>query len=153
MPTPVSQIFHIYSRLGFGIVYSEAKLLSQKSLTDLINNIIDSSSAASYLTDIKKEDIPSKKEAMEEGMNKKELQNLIQEKLQELNISWIKKLLTSKNILAEKQTLFWHNHFACRIRDPFAMQELNNIHQPLEENNRPYSPINKHYPKDDLIRC
>ena len=129
MLTPLNQIFHIYSRLGFGIAYSEAKSLSQKSLTDIVNNIIDSSSASSYLTDIKKEDVPNKKEAMEEGMNKKEFQKLILEKLQELNISWIKKLLTTKNLLSEKQTLFWHNHFACRIRDPFAMQELNNIHR------------------------
>jgi uncharacterized protein (DUF1800 family) len=32
-------------------------------------------------------------------------------------------------VLLEKQTLFWHNHFSCRIRQPYLMQELNNIHR------------------------
>ena len=80
MSTPLSQIFHVYSRLGFGISYAEAKVLSQKSLTDIVTNIIVSSSVPTYLTDIKKGDIPHKNEAMEEGMNKKEFQKLIREK-------------------------------------------------------------------------
>ncbi len=129
MSTPLSQIFHLYSRLGFGISYAEAKQLQQKTLTEIVNNLIVSSSIPTYLNDIKKEDIPNRKDAMEEGMNKKEFQQLINEKLQELNIAWVKKIISTKSNLVEKQTLFWHNHFACRIRDPFAMQELNNIHR------------------------
>ena len=58
-------------------------------------------------------------------MTNKEYQKNLQENLERLNKSWIKKLLTSENVLLEKQTLFWHNHFACRVRHPFLMQELN----------------------------
>ena len=129
MSTPLNQIFHIYSRLGFGISYPEAKLLQQKTLAEIINGIIVASSVPTHITDIKKEDVPTKKEAMEEGMNKKEFIKLVTEKLLLLNTSWIKKLITTKSILVEKQTLFWHNHFACRIRNPYAMQELNTIHR------------------------
>jgi len=129
MATTLSQIFHLYSRLGFGISYSEAKTMQQKSLSEIVTNLIVASSIPSYLTGIKKEDIPNKKDAMEDGMNKKDFLKLVNEKLQELNISWIKKLVSTKSSLVEKQTLFWHNHFACRVRDPFAMQELNNIHR------------------------
>lgn len=129
MSTSLSQIFHIYSRLGFGISYIEAKALSQKSLNEIVNALIVASSIPTYLNDIKKEDIPNKKEAMDDGMKKKEFQKLINEKLEELNINWIKKLIATKSTLVEKQTLFWHNHFACRIRDPYLMQELNNIHR------------------------
>ena len=129
MSTPLNQIFHIYSRLGFGISYAEAKLLQQKTLAEIVNGIIVASSVPTHITDIKKEDVPTKKEAMEEGMNKKEFIKLVTEKLLLLNTSWIKKLITTKSILVEKQTLFWHNHFACRIRNPYAMQELNTIHR------------------------
>ncbi|MDX2171788.1 MAG: DUF1800 domain-containing protein [Bacteroidota bacterium] len=129
MSTPLSQIFHIYSRLGFGISYAEAKVLSQKTLSEIVNSLIIASSIPTYLNEIKKEDIPHKKDAMGDGMNKKEFQKLINEKLEELNINWIKKLITTKSTLVEKQTLFWHNHFACRVRDPYMMQELNNIHR------------------------
>ena len=129
MSTPLNQIFHIYSRLGFGISYAEAKLLQQKTLAEIVNGIIVASSVPTHITDIKKEDVPTKKEAMEEGMNKKEFIKLVTEKLLLLNTSWIKKLITTKSILVEKQTLFWHNQFACRIRNPYAMQELNTIHR------------------------
>jgi uncharacterized protein (DUF1800 family) len=129
MATPLGQIFHVYSRLGFNISYAKAKLLSQKSLNDIINGLIVTSTTATYLTEITKEDILLKKDAMENGMTAKEYQKLIKDKLQQLNISWIKKLLNTENVLLEKQTLFWHNHFACRVRHPYLMQELNNIHR------------------------
>ncbi|MBA3682289.1 MAG: DUF1800 domain-containing protein [Bacteroidetes bacterium] len=129
MATPISQIFHIYSRLGFSISYANAKLLSAKSLNDIINGLIVTSTTGIYLTEIGKEDILLKKDAMESGMAPKEYQKLIKDKLQQLNISWIKKLLSTENVLLEKQTLFWHNHFACRVRHPYLMQELNNIHR------------------------
>jgi uncharacterized protein (DUF1800 family) len=129
MATPLSQIFHVYNRLGFGITYARAKELSQKNLKDIIEGIIISSTAGTYLAEIKIEDIPTKKEAMAGGMTKKDAAKLIKEKLVELNISWVKKLLNTQNILLEKQTLFWHNHFACRVNHPYLMQELNNIHR------------------------
>ncbi len=129
MATPLGQIFHVYNRLGFGINYADAKLLSEKSLNEIINGLIVTSTVATYLTEIKKEDIPDKKDVIMDGMHKKELQHLINEKMKLLNSSWIKKLLETKNVLLEKQTLFWHNHFACRERNPYLMQELNNIHR------------------------
>ena len=129
MATPLGQIFHVYGRLGFGISYTEAKLLSQKNLTEIINALIIKSTTASYLTEFSKEDEVTKKDALENGMTNKEYQKNLQENLERLNKSWIKKLLTSENVLLEKQTLFWHNHFACRVRHPFLMQELNNSHR------------------------
>ena len=127
--TPLNHIFHLYSRLGFGITYSEAKILSQKSINEITNTLFITSLSAQPLTCIKPDDIPLPKDAMSGGMNKKDLQKLITTKSLELNISWIKKLLSTETILLEKQTLFWHNHFACRIRSPYLMQELNNIHR------------------------
>lgn len=127
--TPLNHIFHLFSRLGFGITYSEAKLLSQKSLNEIVSSLFVTSISAQPLTNIKLNDIPLAKDNMSGGLNKKDLQKLIAAKSIELNISWIKKLLSTESVLLEKQTLFWHNHFACRIRNPYLMQELNNIHR------------------------
>ncbi len=129
MLTPLHQIFHIYSRLGFGISFTDAKSLQQKSLNEIVVALIVGSSIPTYLNDIKKEDVLRVKDAMEEGMSKRDILKQINEKLEELNITWIKKLISTKSALVEKQTLFWHNHFACRVRDPYMMQELNNIHR------------------------
>lgn len=37
--------------------------------------------------------------------------------------------MNTRAVVREKQTLFWHNHFACRLRNPYLVQELNNIHR------------------------
>ncbi len=129
MATPLSHIFHLYNRMGFGISYPEAKALIEKPLSDIINGLIVSSTIGNYLSPIQKTDIPLRKDMKEEGMNKRDYNLLITEKTQLLNVSWMKRLLETKNVLLEKQTLFWHGHFACRIRHPYLMQELNNIHR------------------------
>lgn len=129
MSTPLSQLFHLYSRFGFGISYPEAKELGQKNINEAINSLVVTSTAGTYLTDVKKETVPLRKEALENGMTGKAYQKMVSETLRELNISWLNKLLETENVLLEKQTLFWHNHFACRVRQPYLMQELNNIHR------------------------
>jgi uncharacterized protein (DUF1800 family) len=131
MPTPLTHIFHLYNRLGFGISYPEAKVLAEKPLKDVVNGLIVSSTIGNYLNVIQKTDIPARKDMKEEGMNKRDFNQLITQKTQALNAAWMKRLLETKNVLLEKQTLFWHGHFACRIRQPYLMQELNNIHRKL----------------------
>lgn len=129
MATPLSQVLHLYSRFGFGLNYPEASALGQKSLNEVVNALVVTSTAGSYLTAIGKDDVPLRKEAVGSGMSGKDYRNLVSDKLRELNLAWIKKLLETENVLLEKQTLFWHNHFACRVRQPYLMQELNNIHR------------------------
>ena len=129
MSTPLSQLFHLYSRFGLGLSYPRAKLLADKSLAENVQLLVITSTTGSPLSGIQQEDIPQKKDMMENNMSKKEIQKLVSEKAEQLNTDWVKKLLTTKNVLLEKQTLFWHNHFACRIKQPFLMQELNNLHR------------------------
>ncbi|MBK9282839.1 MAG: DUF1800 domain-containing protein [Sphingobacteriaceae bacterium] len=126
MPTPLGQIFHLYNRLGFGISYKEAKEIAHKNINEIVNGLIISSGISTYLSVIKKEEIQAFKETIAEGKNKVEVQNLNKMKTMELNLQWMKQLIDTKNVLVEKQTLFWHNHFACRIPNPYLLQELNN---------------------------
>lgn len=129
MATPLTHIFHLYSRLGFGISYPEAKVLAQQSLKDIVNGLIVSSTIGNYLSVIAKDDVPAPKEAKAEGMSQRDFNQLITEKTQLLNVTWMTRLIETKNVVLEKQTLFWHGHFACRIRQPYLLQELNNIHR------------------------
>ncbi|GAB3196166.1 uncharacterized protein (DUF1800 family) [Pontibacter aydingkolensis] len=48
------------------------------------------------------------------------------EALQDLNCQWLNQMSTSKAQLREKMTLFWHGHFACRLRYPGVVQVQNN---------------------------
>jgi uncharacterized protein (DUF1800 family) len=129
MTTSLSQIFHLYNRAGFGISYKAAKALSVKSINEIVDELFKNASLGIYLNVVNKEEIPKRKDMLQNGMSKKDIKQFINEKNVELNLKWVKQLLNTNSVLLEKQTLFWHNHFACRVRNPFTMQELNNIHR------------------------
>ncbi|HWY13021.1 MAG TPA: DUF1800 domain-containing protein [Bacteroidia bacterium] len=129
MVTPLEHIFHLYNRAGFGISYKEAKSLSNKSIKEIVDGLFNNIADGNYLRVIGKEDITKPKEMLQSGMSKKEIRQLIIDKGIDLNLKWVEQLLNTTNVLIEKQTLFWHNHFACRVQNPYLIQELNNIHR------------------------
>jgi uncharacterized protein (DUF1800 family) len=129
MATPVEYIQHLYKRFGFGISMEDAKLLKSKKLGEIVNELFNASIVSTPLKAVAIGSVPKAKEAMAEGMNKKELNKLIHTYSETLNTDWIKQLTETKAVVREKQTLFWHNHFACRLRNPYLMQELNNVHR------------------------
>jgi uncharacterized protein (DUF1800 family) len=45
---------------------------------------------------------------------------------QHLSIAWMERMAHSPAQLREKMTLFWHGHFACRVRRPDAALRLHN---------------------------
>jgi len=129
MATPVQYILHLYKRFGFGISLEEAKALKSKKLGEIVNELFNASIVSTGLVSVAIDSIPKAKDAMTEGMNKKDLNKLINVYSENLNTDWIKQLVNTKAVVREKQTLFWHNHFACRLRNPYLVQELNNIHR------------------------
>jgi uncharacterized protein (DUF1800 family) len=129
MATPLTHIFHLYNRLGFGITYPEAKALSEKSMNEIVQALIVTSSVGAYITEISKEEAMQINDGMKDESQRQEMRQIVKQKNRNLNLAWMKKLLETKNVLLEKQTLFWHNHFACRVQQPYLMQELNNIHR------------------------
>ncbi len=129
MATPVEHILHLYKRFGFGISLEDAKLLRPKKLGEIVNELFNASIVSTGLSAVSIDSIPKAKDAMTEGMNKKELNKMINLYSENLNTDWVKQLVNTKAVVREKQTLFWHNHFACRLRNPYLMQELNNVHR------------------------
>ncbi len=58
---------------------------------------------------------------------KKQFMQMQRDEEKALNVAWINRMSTTDAVLREKMTLFWHNHFACRSKDSFSAQQLNNI--------------------------
>ncbi|MEJ1239790.1 DUF1800 domain-containing protein [Chryseolinea sp. T2] len=58
---------------------------------------------------------------------RKELIQQIRAQVLKLNQGWMKLLTAPESRLREKMTLFWHDHFACRVRAPFLAQQNNNV--------------------------
>jgi len=48
------------------------------------------------------------------------------DQLIKLNVSWINQIGEPAAALREKMTLFWHDHFACRVRSAWLAQQQNN---------------------------
>ncbi|HEY5751296.1 MAG TPA: DUF1800 domain-containing protein [Chryseolinea sp.] len=48
------------------------------------------------------------------------------DELTQLNTTWISQMVLPETLWREKMTLFWHDHFACRVRSAFLSQQLNN---------------------------
>ncbi len=50
----------------------------------------------------------------------------IREAFVNMSTAWMNRMATSPAQLREKMTLFWHSHFACRVRQPNAALSLHN---------------------------
>ena len=50
----------------------------------------------------------------------------IREAFEAMSTAWMDRMATSPAQLREKMTLFWHGHFACRVRQPGAALSLHN---------------------------
>ena len=44
--------------------------------------------------------------------------------LKNMNLLWMDQMINSQAQLREKMSLFWHNHFSCRVVNSFFQQEL-----------------------------
>lgn len=118
-----NDIFHLYSRSGFGISYKEAIEISKH--TDPVKSLFNSQKITDLIIELPEIDydkIPkmSKSEKMK-------LRKLMVKKNIELNKLWIEKMISDESQLQEKMTLFWHGHFACKIKNPVYGIQLNNI--------------------------
>ena len=63
-------------------------------------------------------------DAMQSEQNKKAVRVQSREALKNLNMDWMSEMINSKAQLREKVAFFWHGHFASRILNGFAQQEL-----------------------------
>jgi len=61
-----------------------------------------------------------------DAASRKMFQQQERQEEKDLNLGWINKMLNTNAVLQEKMTLFWHNHFACRTKNAWYAQQLNN---------------------------
>ncbi|MBQ4820462.1 DUF1800 domain-containing protein [Aquimarina sp. MMG016] len=119
------QIQHLYWRIGFGISSTELKTIRKLSKNQIINGLFSKSKEYTALSMDFGALLKNPKDLSRE--ERKQLQKLRRDKMNELNLLWYKQLVTTDQILREKMTLFFHDHFAVRLRTPRACLHLNNL--------------------------
>jgi len=130
--TKQKKIQHLYLRAGFGESISEIKRSQNKSISNLTEELFQSSGAYNELTlegisDIYKNNSRAENFRDLSIREKKQFRKQSRENIKSLNINWIDKMVYDKAQLREKMTLFWHGHFACRTKVGLFCQNQNNI--------------------------
>ena len=101
--------------------------MANKSRAEVDNELFDKSSRITPL----KIDVAEFKNIDYFGLKNdksalKKFTKLVQDKLLDLNEAWITRLNNPKELLRERMTLFWANHFVCRENNSLLAQQFNN---------------------------
>jgi uncharacterized protein (DUF1800 family) len=124
------QIQHLYWRAGFGINPNELNNLKKNSKKELVKEFFLSSKRSTSL----KISHPNYSYVMGNNLSaeqKKKIQREERKRLIELNIAWVERIFNPKELLRERMTLFWANHFVCKDNNSVYIEQFNNI---LREN-------------------
>ena len=119
------QIQHLYWRAGFGISYQELETVNTFSKDQIVDQLFKNHTAITPLQMDFGALLKNPRELSKEERRK--LRQLRNTKMTELNLLWLNQLITTESILREKMTLFFHDHFAVRLRTPRACIHLNNV--------------------------
>ncbi|WP_298237355.1 DUF1800 domain-containing protein [uncultured Algibacter sp.] len=120
-------IQHLYWRIGFGITPTKLETLSKKSKEQVVNQLFKVSETITPLELDTTEFEALMVDSYEaRKANRKKIQTLSRSKTKELNAAWIERLAKPKELLREKMTLFWANHFVCEDNNYIYTQQFHN---------------------------
>jgi len=121
-------IQHLYWRAGFGLNPKELEKLQNKSKKELVNNLFITSKSITPIKVTSFSDVEMYKNfKMLSSDQKKSLQKQNRSKIVELNVTWVNRIFNPTELLRERMTLFWANHFVCKDQNAFHIQQFNNI--------------------------
>ncbi len=122
-----AHIQHLYNRVGFGITPKELAHLSKKSKKNIVNELFTSSKKTTLIkVDTSFLNGKSQKDYKDKEQRKK-LQKISRRKVDEFSTAWFQQLNNPSEVLREKMTLFWTNHFVCESKNIVYLQNYNNV--------------------------
>jgi len=119
-------IQHLYWRAGFGLSPLQLKKKSGQKKSEILNELFSESKTAIPL-ELNLSEINRFKKIPKSGTEERKRYNdLNTTKIKEFNYVWVYRLAGSNQMLREKMTLFWANHFVCRDINIKSAQQFNN---------------------------
>ena len=125
------KIAHLFQRAGFGATPAQMKEFGEKTPEKVLKFLLKDSEKINQLAILDEETaMVMKKKVLRnmldnKGLSAQEIKEQIKEyreQLTDLNFLWVKNMASGDSMLREKMTLFWHGHFACRLRQPLLTQ-------------------------------
>ncbi len=118
---------HLYWRAGFGILPNKVRQYSKSTLAEVIEELFENSKRitplkvdTSYFNNITGEEYKENRALRLKAIDKSN------ELRKEINYKWLERLTNPKEILRERMTLFWANHFVCENKNIIYVQHYNN---------------------------
>lgn len=114
---------HFYNRAAFGVYPGMSADDRAKNFADMLP-VAAGQKAISVVNNYRNE--MNLAGAKGDPARRKALKEQLKQDQALLNTTWIGQMEDRTLVLREKMTLFWHDHFACRIRSPYLAQQQNN---------------------------
>lgn len=124
-------IIHLCQRAGFGPAPEDLSYFFQKTKEEILDKWFDDSANVTPLTTVPLKKYPYHyRKANLSAEEKKANIDAMRLDKQQLSYDWFVEMLESKAQLREKMALFWHDHFACNIKNPVKIQrQINHIRE------------------------
>ncbi len=122
-----THIQHLFWRAGFGITPKALDRISKQSKARIVDDIFKGSKSFTPLqidlSEFKKID---PRQLIKNPKAIKEFNSKSRERIKTLNFKWVERLMTSDEVLRERMTLFWANHFVCKDNNVVFVHQYNN---------------------------
>ncbi len=111
--TEAQKIAHLHRRAGFGLNIRES---ASGKLTDHIDKVLSSNKTYNGLFLPGEEKVTTGELLSMDKEERKEILQDLAANIKRLNLEWLKEMGKAEGQLREKMSLFWHGHFAVRVR-------------------------------------
>ncbi|PWL28106.1 MAG: DUF1800 domain-containing protein [Fluviicola sp. XM-24bin1] len=117
-------IQHLYWRAGFGITRNDLQSIRKKSVDKHVDHLFNQSEYKPLKYNLSQFEVDRKELSKEE---RKALRKEANQTMIKLNLHWMEHMVATEGVLREKMALFFHDHFAVRLKNPVVCLELLNI--------------------------
>ncbi|MEO0472532.1 MAG: DUF1800 domain-containing protein [Bacteroidota bacterium] len=124
----VKEYKHLYQRAAFGYTLANWQKDRKLSREKLVKKLLKQSERFEPLETGEIKQFSRQELKMLSDEERKALKMSQRDSIKSLNVGWINRMANSPHQLREKMTLFWHDHFACRLPLQFgATVRQNNL--------------------------
>ena len=126
MTEHLKKIQHLYWRAGFGLSPSElvqkSKLATQQLAEQLVSKAKKNSNSKTLNTLFTT--LEERKSMSKEALKSQRMK--LRQMVGDINATWVEEMANTDNPLLERMSLFWHDHFACRITNAMLVPSYMN---------------------------
>ncbi|WP_397363996.1 DUF1800 family protein [Olleya sp. R77988] len=122
----IKEVQHLHWRAGFGLTPKQILAMENKSKHQIVDDLfLKSKPITNVPFNFSMFNMYTKNYIHKNEERQKALSKLNEAQTKNFNISWIKSIVNTEEVLREKMTLFWANHFVCRDRNTKYIYKYN----------------------------